>query len=139
MAKFDVINTKIKNMQLDYIHNINNSGEHMIRLYNFDMAQAIQFRNNIQEHILKNKRSLSLHDLPFIEARNCELTLRIADDDIGIVTEDTVLFFCDLTLEGFQEMVDLLAPFCLKETKGYQWLYDIDNEIDFLFSPGGTW
>ena len=126
-------------MELDYIHNINNSGEHMIRLYNFDMSQAIQFRKNIQDTILINKKNLCLNDLDFIVARNCELTLRIADDDIGIISEDTILFFCDLTLEGFQEMVALLEPFCLKETKGYQWLYDIDNEIDFLFSPGGTW
>lgn len=126
-------------MQLDYIHNINNSGEHMIRLYNFNMSQAIKFRNSIQDSILIKKNPLNLSDLEFIEARNCELTLRIADDDIGIISEDTVLFFCDLTLEGFQEMVDLLQPFCVKETKGYQWLYDIDNEIDFLFSPGGTW
>ena len=126
-------------MQLDYIHNINNSGEHMVRLYNFDMLQAIQFRKHIQDVILIKNKPLNINELDFIEARNCELTLRIADDDIGIVTEDTVLFFCDLTLEGFQEMVELLAPFCLKETKGYQWLYDIDSEIDFLFSPGGTW
>ncbi len=126
-------------MQLDYIHNINNSGEHMIRLYNFNMSQAIKFRNSIQDSILIKKNPLNLSDLEFIEARNCELTLRIAEEDIGIISEDTVLFFCDLTLEGFQEMVDLLQPFCVKETKGYQWLYDIDNEIDFLFSPGGTW
>ena len=111
----------------------------MIRLYNFDKSQAIRFRKCIQDSILKNKKSLYLNELDFIEARNCELTLRIADDDIGIVTEDTVFFFCDLTMEGFQEMVTLLEPFCLKETKGYQWLYDIDTETDFLFSPGGTW
>ena len=104
-----------------------------------DRLQAIQFRKHIQDVILIKNKPLNINELDFIEARNCELTLRIADDDIGIVTEDTVLFFCDLTLEGFQEMVELLAPFCLKETKGYQWLYDIDNEIDFLFSPGGTW
>jgi len=91
------------------------------------------------DSIITKKKSLYLNELDFIEARNCELTLRLADDDIGIVTEDTVLFFCDLTLEGFHEMVTLLEPFCLKETKGYQWLYDIDNETDFLFSPGGTW
>jgi hypothetical protein len=36
-------------------------------------------------------------------------------------------------------MVALLDPFCNKETKGYQWLYDIDSDIDFLFSPAGTW
>ena len=69
-------------MQLDYIHNINNSGEHMVRLYNFDMLQAIQFRKHIQDVILIKNKPLNINELDFIEARNCELTLRIADDDI---------------------------------------------------------
>ncbi|WP_299671209.1 hypothetical protein [uncultured Polaribacter sp.] len=40
-----------------------------------------------------------------------------------------------LTLEGFTNMTKLLEPFCQKESKGYQYLYDIDNPTDLLFSP----
>jgi hypothetical protein len=36
-------------------------------------------------------------------------------------------------------MISLLDPFCIKDRKGYQYLYDIDNPIDFLFSPAGSW
>jgi hypothetical protein len=32
-------------------------------------------------------------------------------------------------------MAKLLEPFCKKETKGFQYLYDIDNPTDLLFSP----
>ncbi len=126
-------------MTLDYIHNINAYGENIVRLYDFDMAQAIKFRDALQQSILANQKQLELAKLDFVIARNCSLILRIADEDVGLITEDHIHFYCDLTIKGFEQMYLLLAPFCLRETKGYQWLYDIDNETDFLFSPGGTW
>jgi hypothetical protein len=67
-------------MLLDYIDKINEFGDNIVRLYDFDRSQADKFR-----------------------------------------------------------LISLLAPFCKKETKGYQWLYDVDSKTDFLFSPGGTW
>jgi hypothetical protein len=48
-------------------------------------------------------------------------------------------FECSLTDAAYKEMVYLMEPFCVKEATGYQWLYEIDCPIDFLFSPGGTW
>lgn len=126
-------------MTLDYINNINTSGEHIVRLYNFNKVQSIQFRELIRQTILMDQQDLDLTSVNFIETRNCTLTLRIADEDIGMVTSNKINFFCDLTLNGYEEMVELLGPFCIKETKGYQWLYEIDNPTDFLFSPGGTW
>ena len=126
-------------MKLDYITNTNEYGENIVRLYDFDSKQATKLRNSIHDAIIKNKTELSLSSLNFIESRNCNLTLRIADEDAGINTYDNRNFFCELTIEGYEKMISLLEPFCNKETKGYQWLYDIDHEIDFLFSPAGTW
>lgn len=126
-------------MKLDYIENINEYGENVVRLYDFNMAEAIKFKKKIQLEIIKNNEQLSLSDISFIELRNCNLTLRLSEEDLGIISEDNVNFFCDMTHAGYEKMVLLLDPFCKKETKGYQWLYDIDNPIDFLFSPGGTW
>jgi hypothetical protein len=126
-------------MKLDYIPNINEYGENVVRLYEFDKAEAIKFRNMIQETILINYEQLDLSLVDFIEARNCNLILRISDLDEGIITSDQETFFCDLTIDGYEKMISLLEPFCKKETKGYQWLYDVDNQTDFLFSPGGTW
>jgi hypothetical protein len=126
-------------MKLDYIPNINEYHENVVRLYEFDKAEAVKFRNIIQETILINNEQLDLSTVDFIEARNCNLILRISDLDEGIVTSDHETFFCDLTIEGYNQMVKLLEPFCKKETIGYQWLYDVDNQTDFLFSPGGTW
>jgi hypothetical protein len=126
-------------MTLDYIHNINSSGEHIIRLYNFNQKQSGLFQQLIKAFILRPETSLDLTTIAFIHPRNCTLMLRIAEENLGIHTQNKTDFFCDLTLAGYEQMVLLLEPFCQKETKAYQWLYDLDNPIDFLFSPAGTW
>jgi hypothetical protein len=38
-------------------------------------------------------------------------------------------------------MVSLIEPFCLRDLSSYQWLYEVDTEIDLLFSPSakGGW
>ena len=126
-------------MQLDYIDKINEFGDDLVRLYNFDSVQAKKFRDLIQQHILTNKKELDLKTVDFIEARNCNLIFLISDEDFGIITKDKKTFFCVLTTEGYQRMISLLAPFCAKETQGFQYLYDIDTHTDFLFSPAGTW
>ena len=126
-------------MQLDYIDKINEFGDNIVRLYDFDSSQANKFQQLIQQTILDDKKQLDLSAVDFIQERNCNLILRISDEDLGIVRSGRKKFFCDLTIEGYEHMVSLLNPFCKKETKGYQWLYDIDSSTDFLFSPGGTW
>lgn len=126
-------------MQLDYNENINEFGENIIRLYDFDSSEASKFQQLVKQTIIVDKKQLDLSTVDFILERNCNLILRISDEDTGILRTGKKKFYCDLTIEGYKHMVSLLEPFCKKETKGYQWLYDIDNQTDFLFSPGGTW
>jgi len=126
-------------MQLDYIDKINEFGDNIVRLYDFDSSQANKFQQLIKQTIVIDKKPLDLSTIDFIQARNCNLILRISDEDAGILRSGKHKFFCDLTIEGYEHMVSLLEPFCKKETKGYQWLYEIDSQTDFLFSPGGTW
>jgi hypothetical protein len=126
-------------MKLDYLDQINAYGESILRLCDFDKKQAIQLREALQQTVLQQKQILDFSTLEFIEARDCQLYFSIFEEDEGITTEDNFNFHCRLTLAGFEKMVELLAPFCNKEATGYQWLYDIDNPIDFLFSPSGSW
>jgi len=126
-------------MQLDYIDEINEYGDNIVRLYDFDSTQAGKFRQLIQQNLIVNKGPLDLSTIDFIEARNCKLTLRISDEDEGITSSDNKEFFCDLTIAGYEQMISIIEQFCNKETKGYQFLYDVDSQIDFLFSPAGTW
>ena len=126
-------------MELDYIENVNDLNENVVRLYNFDKAEAIQFRDLIKDIIIDKKQRLDLFEVDFIQPRNCNLLFGLFNSDEGILTKDNQTFFCVLTMESFVNMVQLLEPFCQKESRGFQYLYDIDNPTDFLFSPTASW
>jgi hypothetical protein len=125
-------------MKLEYVKDINGYDEHAIRLSDFDSSQANKFREVINL-IIDTKTSIELTSHDFIELLNIKLTLRVAEEDLGITTTDYVDFFCDLTIDSYKNIATLLEPFCRKESRGYQWLYDIDTPIGFLFSAGGRW
>ena len=126
-------------MELDFIKDINEYNDSLIRLYNFDNKEAQKLRDLIEETVVKNHQKLDLSTVDFIELRNCNLILALYKTDEGIISNDEQTFYCALTLGSYYDMIDLLEPFCTKRTKGFQYLYEIDNPIDFLFSPAGTW
>ena len=125
-------------MQLDLIDNINEFGENVVRLYNFDKYEAIKFRDLIKDTIVIRKQKLVLSQVDFIETHNCNLILGLFKTDEGIFSVDDKTFYCALTVEGYHNLLNLIEPFCEKDTRGYQYLYDIDNPTDFLFAPAGT-
>ncbi len=125
-------------MKLEFVDTINEFGDHIVRLYDFDKVEASQFRQALQETIINSKLPLDLNSLSFIQPVNCKLILHISDTDEGIFSMDNKTFFCDLTIEGYKEMLNLIEPFCCKNTRSFQMLYDLDTEIDFLFSPYGN-
>jgi len=126
-------------MEIDYLDDINGHDQNIVRLYNFNKAEAILFRDLLKETIIKNRQKLDLSKVDFIESRNCNLIFGLFKSDEGILTKDNETFFCILTLEGFNKMIELIEPFCKKESKGYQYLYDIDNPIDLMFCPSATY
>ncbi len=123
-------------MKLKFLENINEYDEHAVRLNDFDKVQAGMFLQILTDLIKNEKQFINLSDYEFIEAVNCELTFRVTETDEGITTEDYQHFFCDLTLNGYAEMIKLIEPFCIKETDAYRILYDLDNPIEFIFSAG---
>jgi hypothetical protein len=123
-------------MKLKFLENINAYGEHAIRLNDFNKAEASKFLAIIKDLVSGPKQIIYLSSYEFIIPVNCTLTLRIAETDEGIITEDNKEFFCDLTPDAYEEMILLIEPFCLKETDAYRFLYELDNPIDFLFSAG---
>ncbi len=125
-------------MELDYIENVNGLGENVVRLYSFNKAEAIQFRTLLKEKIIDKKQKLDLSEVDFITPRNCNLIFGLFKSDEGIITKDNETFFCVLTLSGFKNMLKLLEPFCNKESRSFQYLYDIDNPTDLLFSPSAS-
>ena len=75
-------------MELDYIDNINEFGENVVRLYNFDKSQAIKFRDLIKDTIVNKKKKLDLSEVDFIERRNCNLILGLFKTDEGIISNE---------------------------------------------------
>jgi len=124
-------------MKLEFLETINEYGDHIVKLYDFDKEDACKFRQAIQESIIDAQKPLDLNTLEFIQPVNCKLILHISDTDEGIFSIDNKTFFCDLTVEGYKEMLRLIEPFCVKNSRSFQMLYDLDTDIDFLFSPYG--
>ena len=125
-------------MKLDYINNINEYGDKIMRLYNFDRFEAKAFSSSINTQIMSNKSAFNLESAKYIQSQNCQLSLCLSDEDEGIIHLQQREFVCKLTLSSYHKMLALIEPFCRKEMKSYQFLYeDIDNPIDFLFSPSG--
>lgn len=125
-------------MKIDYIDEVNDFGDTIVRLYDGNKAQSSKFKAAIEKYILKNRTSLLLNSLDFIEESPVTLTFYIALEDEGITTEDNEHFECRLTLTAYRKMVELILPFTKKETKSFQRLYDADNPIDLMFVPAGT-
>lgn len=125
-------------MKLDYIEEVNDFGDSIVRIYNGSKTQSSKFKAAIEKIILKERKSLLLNSLDFIEESDICLTFHIAMDDEGITTEDDENFHCHLTLTAYRKMVELIIPFTKKETKAFQRLYEADNNIDLMFVPSGT-
>ena len=111
-------------MELDYIANINEFGDNVVRLFNFDKAEANQFKSLIEEQIINKKQKLDLSQVDFIESHNCNLIFGLFKSDEGIFTPDNKTFYCALTLESYEKMLVLIEPFCKKDRVSYQYLYD---------------
>lgn len=125
-------------MKLDYIDNYNGLQENIVRLFDFDKAEAIQFRDLLQETVIKNRQKLDLSQIDFINTEECNLIFGLFKSDEGILTKDNETYFCILTMGSYMEMLRLLEPFCKKESKGYQYLYDVDTPTDLLFAPNAN-
>lgn len=125
-------------MKLDYLEDYNGLEENIVRLFDFNKAEAIKFRNILKETVIDKKQKLDVSQVDFIDTENYNLIFGLFKTDEGILTKDNKTFFCVLTIESFRKMIRLLEPFCKKETKSYQYLYDLDTPTDLLFAPNAS-
>jgi len=132
-------------MKIEFLDDLSKGGhfkdvvsDKLIRLFDFDSVEARKFQMTIQ-NLIENDDSVVVDKLPFVKPINCSLRLTIGNEDLGIIKTGQEEFECKLTRDSFREMMSLLQPFVDHESNGHQWLYDNLADIDFLFSPGGTW
>lgn len=135
-------------MKLDFLEDMTGGGkyknvvsENLVRLYDFDQKEAKQLQQAIIDFLKQKFLSLNISELPFIESIECHLIFNISDTDEGIMkTAEKNVFHCNLIENGFIAMCAIMNPFIEYDSSGYNWLCEVsDDNIDFLFSPGGTW
>ncbi len=127
-------------MKLEYLTQINTFNDSLIRLYDFDVLQAAKLQAHISQTIIDHKIELDLSQLDFIKSINCSLVFRLSDRDLGISTKDSRVFFCDLTLKRFEDMILIIEPFTKETKEGFSnWLFDLNTQIELLISPDGNW
>jgi hypothetical protein len=136
-------------MKLEYLHDLTAKGkfkdvvsENLIRLWDFGPKESKLFQNLINDFAKdEQKEQLILDEQEFIEAINCKLTLKKDNENNGISRIGTNEFICKLDTRGYEHIVSLIEPFIKTDSGGYQWLDEKADvsDIDFLFSPGGTW
>lgn len=132
-------------MKLEYINNISNSGkykdvvsENIIRLFDFNQMETDDLSRIMYQTLIIHKQELDLSTIAFIEHINCTLILRLSSDNKGITkTNESNIFICKLTEQSFAAAIEFMRA---ASTGGYAWLCDTSNDdIDFLYSVGGTW
>lgn len=133
-------------MKLEFLDDLTEGGEftdipceQLVRLYDFDRTEVVRLRDLIRKEIIENKQSVQLSELEFIESVNCTVTLNLNEEDLGMETVDNTHFECGLTLASYHKILYLLEAFCGKKCSGFQWLYEADNPVEFLFSQNGDW
>jgi len=131
-------------MKVEYLHDMTDGGkfkqvtsENLIRLFDFDQKQTIDLTFKILQTLVIEKQKLDLSSVAFIELVNCKLVLQLSSSDKGILrTDNPNMFTCDLTEETYKTAIEFMKA----TDSGYNWLCETsDDDIDFLYSPGGTW
>jgi hypothetical protein len=131
-------------MKVEYLNDMTDGGkykqvvsENLIRLYDFDTNQTTEFAKLVFQTLIVAKQKLDLSSVEFIEPVNCQLILQLSLVDKGILkTDKPNVFTCDLTEQSFTTAIEYMKA----TDSGYNWLCDTsDDNIDFLYSPGGTW
>ncbi len=131
-------------MKVEYLDDISDGGrfkqvssENLVRLFDFDQSQTTALIKEIWQSLIINKKDLDLSRIAFIEPINCKLILQLSSNDYGILrASESKTFICQLTEESYKRAIDIMKAV----DNGFNWLCStsVDN-IDFLYSPGGTW
>jgi hypothetical protein len=112
----------------------------ILRVYDFDTEQACQFRDILSKLSKGLISEFDLSDLPFVNSVDgCHLILKVARWDEGIIQITDADFECKLTEINWENAVGLIECFCEGNVTGFQWLYDLCTDIEFLFSADGHW
>lgn len=127
-------------MKLEYLGNTGDSlYDKILRLYHFNTNQTMALIEVIQHELIELRNDILLNKLDFIEPVNCELNLRLSQENPGIVPLGNNKFNCEMDLINYSNLIEMLQD-STGDDAGYYWLdNDCDSDICFLYSEGGGW
>jgi hypothetical protein len=130
-------------MKIEYLSHTDPAypNESIFRIFDFDTNEASKFREIVSKLAQGKISESELNELPFIvPVEGCRLVLKTGAKNRGIVEVSKKSFECILKKEAWGNAHDLIEPFCdYINSNVYQWLYDLDTDIELLFSPTGKW
>src|ERR1044072_2272261 len=100
-------------MKLEYLNDLTDNGKYpsanpgkLIRLYDFNRAEAKQLIDLIHSNVIIGQKPLELSTVDFITSINCSLTFQFDDIDHGIeIPVSGNDFICRLTVQTFRQMI----------------------------------
>jgi len=129
-------------MKIEHLTSTNpaNPKESIFRIFDFDSSEACQFRDMLSQLANGSVSAIDLSGHPFVTSIDgCRLILKTGTRDKGVIRISSTIFECTLTSITWENAEGLVEPFCGGDLSGYQWLYDLGTNIQFLFSPTGDW
>lgn len=130
-------------MKIEYLSHTDpaHPNDSILRIFDFDTTEASKFREIVYKLARGKISEFELNDLPFIvPVKSCRLVLKKGTKNRGVIQVSKKSFECILKKEAWENVHDLIGPFCDSISSNvYQWLYDLDTDIELLFSPTGKW
>jgi hypothetical protein len=115
----------------------------LVLLYGADPKETIVLAKALNALSKSGKASLPIHDLPGISSVDgCQLFAALGSDDVGVTKiQDSNVFECSLRAESWQDVIELLEPFCDPQelaANSFQYLNEC-SDIRLLISTSRMW
>ncbi len=128
-------------MLIEYVSNVNQKfpKDAIVRIFDFTMRESKDFCRSMMR-IWETGEPLDMATLNFAKEINCKLRFAVDDRDQGVRKSSDGNFVCFLTKKSYWEMYRLIESYNEKEGElAHQWLYNLNTDIDLLYSRTGLW
>ena len=92
-----------------------------ICLFGFKSEGYEGLKAALQDQLVEGRGVLWLNSLEWLEGYNCSLSLRISEEDLGIIYAGKGIYWCDLRWETYQSWVQVMND--LTEPGAFGWLW----------------
>jgi hypothetical protein len=131
-------------MELVFYENVNSDypNDSIFCIERFSKEELIKLSLEI-DNLIDRNLCINLSDLNYMNNLTKKtLILKIGEENKGIIKTNEDIYECILEKTKYVEMKEILFNFIANKaeiTLGYNWLYNIVTDIDFLLSYNGSW